>query len=573
MRSSGRAAAVRLSVASAKLAALALTLAPGPAAAASAPEVERRRIGPSVLLATSEARPHAAPTKHASATVSDFDGDGVDDLAVAARGPEWVDAEAHSVDGAVAVRYSSLQRSDVFVGQDEATRGHWCREFASALATGDFDHDGYDDLAVGSTCESPDGSFAKKHSGAVFVFPGSRTGLDLSTVRRLSRSTVGVPGRALPGERFGQVLAAGDLNGDGYDDLAVGMPEAKVGSARRAGAVVVLFGARAGLSGAGSQAFDRSTAGVPGAARADDQLGTSLSIGRVTADGYGDLVVGAPDGRETSLAWDSAVLLVPGGPRGLAVGSSTMAGGVQVNQALGVDRFAPFVGSLGASVVVADVDGDGRDEVVAGAPDSWVHVPGSRVGAARKLSGAVVVLEVRGSTFSLDDTSWVDLGSAGVPGHPEQPDAFGTSLTATDLDRDGRVDVAVGAPRRRVGSQESAGAVYVLKGTSHGLTGLGSVALTQATAGVPGYAGAGDGFGRAIAFLDVDGSGRRDLVVGAASDHALGDRPGERSGGVTVFRNVSGSLRPVSAWGGARAGVTGQITRLVSFGSVVAGRS
>ncbi|CAM5784266.1 FG-GAP repeat domain-containing protein [Cellulomonas persica] len=154
MRTSGRTTA-RLTAASAALVALVLTQTPGAATAASSPEPERRRIGSSVLLATAEPRKHAKPTKRAAVTVSDFDGDGVDDLAVAGSGPGWTH-DGHVVDGAVAVRYSSLQRRDVFAGITEATRSGCAGSFASALATGDFDRDGYDDLAVGSTCESPE---------------------------------------------------------------------------------------------------------------------------------------------------------------------------------------------------------------------------------------------------------------------------------------------------------------------------------------------------------------------------------------------------------------------------------
>ena len=550
MRTSGRTTA-RLTAASAALVALVLTQTPGAATAPSSPDPERRRIGSSLHLASAEPRKHAKPTKRAAVTVSDFDGDGVDDLAVAGSGPGWTH-DGHVVDGAVAVRYSSLQRRDVFAGITEATRSGCAGSFASALATGDFDRDGYDDLAVGSTCESPDGSYAKRNSGAVFVFPGSRTGLTLATARRLSRSTAGVPGRATPGERFGEVLAAGDLDGDGYDDLAVGMPRATVGSAKRAGKVAVLFGGRSGLSGEGAQAFDRSTAGVPGKARGEDRLGTSLSIGRVTSDGYRDLVVGAP-GHSWAYGREGAVLLVPGSARGLAVGSTRMAGSTRVGQALSADARAPHLEQLGAAVLAADVDGDGVDEVLVGAPDSWVdRVPRAR---SSEQSGVVVVLDVPGSTFAFDDVTWVDLASADVPGHPEYGDAFGASLAATDLDDDGRLDVAIGAPGRAVAGQVRAGAVYVLKGSRSGLTGVGSVALTQLSPGVDGYPGGGDRFGGAVAFLDVDGAGRRDLVVGADHDHAQGDRPGNRSGSVTIFRTVSGVLKPGSSWGGVDAGV------------------
>ncbi|RYJ03397.1 MAG: hypothetical protein EON52_17935, partial [Actinomycetales bacterium] len=285
-RSAGRATVGRLAGAAAA-AALVVGLLPTSGTAASGPTLQRRTVGKSVILVASEPRPHAKPTKRASSTVSDFDGDGVDDLAVAGD-TRFLVAQADRPSGSVAVRYSSVQREDLLMGVTETTPAV-CGNFGeAALATGDFNHDGRDDLVVSETCESTTGTSGYATAGAVWVFPGSTTGLHLSTARLISRATPGVSGSPVAGEYFGQALAAGDLDADGYDDLAVGAPRSTVGGEPSAGSVVVLYGGRYGLSGVGSKAITQSTAGVPGSASQYRRFGGGLAIGKVTEDRYPD---------------------------------------------------------------------------------------------------------------------------------------------------------------------------------------------------------------------------------------------------------------------------------------------
>ena len=504
----------------------------------------QRAFGGSVLVAASESRQHAKPTRRSSSTVSDFDGDGVDDLAVGARYSEW-GFGLPPIQGAVVIRYSSLQRDDFFASAKQKGAAD-CTDFSTGLATGDFDDDGYDDLAVGDPCESVDGTTTTLASGVVFVFPGSERGLQLSTARRLSRQTTGVPGAVLSGERFGQVLAAGDLNRDGYDDLAIGMPDAKVGSVYRAGKLLVLYGGRSGLNGKGADAVTRSTAGISGAAATGDRFAGSLAIGRVTSDRYPDLVVGVPGSytRQGALGRpDGAVYLIPGSAAGLAPRSSSRVTGLDLEY-LPSNETHP---RLGATVVTADVDGDGRDEVVVGEPDA--SCPYGSVG------GGVVVLRAATNRLTTGGARCLSTDSPGVPGD-SQYDNFGLALAAADINGDGRDDVAVGAPYRRVNGADYAGAVFVLWGSSKGLTGSRSVMITQASTGVAGAPGRYDCFGTAVAFLDVAGTGRPDLVIGAPDDAAT-RRYSPDPGSVTVMRNVGGRLKYHSILDGVTAGVTG----------------
>ncbi|RYJ03396.1 MAG: hypothetical protein EON52_17930 [Actinomycetales bacterium] len=93
--------------------------------------------------------------------------------------------------------------------------------------------------------------------------------------------------------------------------------------------------------------------------------------------------------------------------------------------------------------------------------------------------------------------------------------------------------------------------------------------FSQASAGVPGAPGFTDRFGAQLEFLDLDGSGRRDLVAAAPNDCLTGEQDGEGSGSVTSFRNVSGTLTPDERWGGREAGITGLTDRLSEFGTQI----
>ena len=149
----------------------------------------------------------------------------------------------------------------------------------------DFNGDTFADLAVGVPGESVG---AVQGAGAVNVLYGSANGLT-GTNSDLFTQANGA-GRVETGDGFGAALASGDFNGDGFADLAVGAPFEAVGSIQDAGAVSVLFGTSAGLSGAGS----RSLTQAPSLPETCDEFGEALAAGDLDNDGNDELIIGAP---------------------------------------------------------------------------------------------------------------------------------------------------------------------------------------------------------------------------------------------------------------------------------------
>ncbi|WP_240529728.1 FG-GAP-like repeat-containing protein [Streptomyces mangrovisoli] len=193
---------------------------------------------------------------------------------------------------------------------------------AASTAVGDFDQDGYADLA---TRLYLDNDTETEDSGTVRIYYGSPAGPSQTRTQTITQNTAGVPGVDEVGDAFGRRMSTGDVNGDGYPDLAVGVPGEAIGTRDEAGSVVLLKGGKNGLTGTGAQAFHQDTAGVPGVVEAGDRFGWAVRLLDMTGDGKADLVAGAP-GEDLGLVVDGgAAWLLPGTAGGLtATGSVTL---------------------------------------------------------------------------------------------------------------------------------------------------------------------------------------------------------------------------------------------------------
>jgi hypothetical protein len=225
----------------------------------------------------------AAQATAAGSLQADFNNDGAEDLAVGVPG-EAVNGVQFA--GVVHVLYGSAggitgTGSQLFTQVGDTPEAY--DQFGAELAAGDFNHDGFADLAASAPVESV-GSVVSAGVGSVLY--GSATGLT-STGGQLFTQVGDTPGAS---DRFGAALVAGDFNHDGFADLAASAPDESVGSLGGAGAVSVLYGSATGLTSSGGQLFTQ----VGSTPEEGDGFGVGLATGDFNHDGFADLAAGAP---------------------------------------------------------------------------------------------------------------------------------------------------------------------------------------------------------------------------------------------------------------------------------------
>ena len=482
------------------------------AAGAAAPLV----LVPVPALAARAARPY------------DVDGDGRSELVV---GAPALEVHGRPRAGGIVVFPSGLgrrgtlltQSTRAVVGASEDGDG-----FGASVVSADFDRDGYADVAVGQPGEAV-GTTAG--AGAVTVLPGSKRGL-----RGRGSSKITQPGGPRPYASFGASLAVGDFNDDAYPDLAVGAP----GDERRrqdanqeaSGTVTVLLGGKKGLGAEGSSTLHR----VPGLVE-DHSFGAFLAVGDVDADGRPDLVVlsqGQVDYDGESFRSSVSYCPVPSAGPGACQRLAFTSGGAR-------------------ALVLGDVQGDRRPEIVLGVPEDEEDQPGYLL--VLRLSGA------GGATSaSAAPVEEQDLGLS--PARDDYGRDFGWSLALGKVDGDRYDDLAVGAADEgRI--YGGTGRVAVVRGGPDGLARTGNVWFDQDDPGVPGRSEGGDRFGEAVSLLDLDGDRRADLTVGAPGED-------EQSGRVTTLRGTRSGITTAGARAAALPGAQRFDPFPARFGQVLA---
>ncbi|MFJ8507703.1 FG-GAP-like repeat-containing protein [Streptomyces avermitilis] len=367
-----------------------------------------------------------------------------------------------------------------------------------------------------------------------------------------------------------------DFNGDGYADLAVGVPDATVAGHARAGYVNVVWGGPQGPGTAGSTTLSQNTAGIPGHAEATDLFGEAVATADVDGDGYADLLVGAPGESLTDSAHDAQGTITV--VRGSASGFRTDAM-LAMKGAYGDER-------VGGLLTTGDYDHDGDVDLALGvsgeeggallfrpgpltSPAATTLLDGYDFGGPRALAtgdfdgNGTDDVAVTWSGMELYGTS-VWSWSGGSAAESRRTGDYAVSLAAADLDDDGADDLVLGqkhdnpeADEPSPCPDEASGAVLIRFGGADGAGGASGesgrkTCLSQSSEGVPGTAEAGDAWGASVAVADLDGDGAPELVVGAPGEGVGslksagsvtvldGTGEGPLSGGVTYTQSTPG---------------------------------
>ncbi|MEV8536386.1 FG-GAP and VCBS repeat-containing protein [Streptomyces sp. NPDC051211] len=395
------------------------------------------------LLASTGTPAEAATAGPAPSRYSDdFNGDGYHDLAI---GSPDAGVKVTGADGATTTlgsagyvtvsyggKYGAQKTGLKVVTQNspgvpgDAAQG---RRFGEVLTSGDFNADGYADLAVGTGDEQ------------VALIWGSATGLKGGTA---VADPLDRPG-------YGVVLKAGDFTGDGKTDLVVGYSTS-----------LRLFRGpfKADGSPVSTQQLDL---GRDYPVFGPQEAQNRIAVGRINKGAIDDLVV---LGEKTQLGERMRGRVLLGGASGL--------------------RFTPVTIRGGNSIAIADFDKDGYGDIAVGDAENQIDTEYA-AGLVRVNYGSSTGVDENRSvrTFTED--------SAGIPGSVERTDRFGSSVAAADLNLDGYPELIVGAPGERKATCEhcyiSGGGFYVLKSSSKGVTGIGSAFYAYNAPGLPRPAG------------------------------------------------------------------------------------
>lgn len=468
------------------------------------------------------------------AHAGDVNGDGFSDLLVGA--PNWESGAAQADEGGVFVYYGSptgISTTPDIILQPNSTNKYMGFDVSSA---GDLNGDGYSDVIVGGWLAA----YGQSNEGAAWVFLGGPAGLTNTPAHRLERNQAGA--------QFGStVSAAGDINGDGFDDVVVGAYRFDLFQTDD-GAMFVYYGSP-GASPLGpgtvAQPLNPAPAQTINSAGISRRFGWVVRYaGDVNGDGYADVVTGDWRDDIEGPAQEGTAMVFHGSAAGLATVPSVVMQGEGANHwfgrrvtsagdingdgyadvLIGAPQFSgtlttqgaaylylggpagisatPFIryvgsvsgGNMGEGVGIAgDVNGDGYSDMIVG---SRIHTAAGAFGV------------YHGGTYLIQAPAALAAPAPLISAPAASGSHTGASVAnAGDVNGDGYSDVLVGAPDASNG-QADEGLVYLYYGAPGGLSATPDLVLEMNIAGAH--------FGTSVRSAgDVNGDGYADVIVGA----------------------------------------------------------
>ncbi len=414
--------------------------------------------------------------------------------------------------------------------------GHAGEMLGFSITGEDMNNDGRNDVVIGAPMA---GAPSKSGGGAVYVIFGSANPGNVATASLyagggLTNDPISPAAHSAIGSRYDGIVvdahtgyavaALGDVNGDGFGDVAVGAPDGSL-HIPGGGGLIGIYGKPQGEHIDLSDLWDK---GYPYWFHADfptqdalsleeqPHLGRSVAlVGDVTGDGWPDIAVGAPQASFNGRLHSGSVWIVSGhlppidaGCVGMVVDNSCpwirlwQLSQAPIRQAYRIDG-AQAGDGLGSSIAgVGDQNGDGIPDIAIGESSASpvgrqgagavVVVPGQRQGAVRDLAASPPLQRIYG---------------------PEAGAGLGASLAAAgDVDGDGHVDMLIGSP----GEASHTGAAYLLRGVSGATSDLANPSTKVVPAGVGAQAGSAVAAG-----LSLDG-GNRDALIAAPGANGSG---------------------------------------------------